>query len=91
MRDWKKIYEKELKSKVSGSIASTSQDGTKVVVDKLPSKKRGRPPLIGEKADEYLKKVIVAMRQRGTPIGTGVVAGIGHGILLKTDKYMLEE
>ena len=37
------------------------------------------------------KKVIIAMRERGTPIGTTTVVGIGRGVVLKTDKTILEE
>ena len=47
--------------------------------------------MIGQKADEYLRKVIIAMRERGTPIGTTTVVGIGRGVVLKTDKTILEE
>ena len=66
VRDWKRAYEKELKSKCA------METGTDAGVKELLSKKRGRPPMIGQKADEYLRKVIVAIRERGTPIGTTV-------------------
>ena len=86
VRDWKKVYEKELKS-----MCGAMESGKSPTVEELPSKKRGRPPLIGEKADEYLRKLIVAMRERGAPIGTSVVVGIGRGVVLKIDKTMLQE
>ena len=35
--------------------------------------------------------MIVSMRSCGSPIGTGIVKGIGKGILLKHDKCSLEE
>ena len=31
------------------------------------------------------------MRERGVTISMSVVVGIGHGILLRPDKYILEE
>ena len=76
---------------MASSCSGTNQPETRVTVNSLPSMKRGRPSLIGETADEYFKKNIIAMRERGAPIGTSVVVGIGHGILLRTDKYILEE
>ena len=47
---------------------------------------QGRPPLLGEKADDYLQKLIIAMREQGALIGTSVVVGIGRGVLLKMNK-----
>ena len=57
--------------------------GEEVIVDVLPSKKRGRPVLLGEKLDKHLQQLIITMRMRGTPIGTSVVIGVGQGILMK--------
>lgn len=57
--------------------------GEELIVDVLPSKKRGRPVLLGEKLDKHLQQLIITMRTRGTPIGTSVVIGIGQGILMK--------
>ena len=62
-----------------------------MVVATLPAKKRGRPPLLGERLDGYLQQLIKSMRERGTPIGTGVIVGIGQGILMKHNKASLEE
>ena len=50
-----------------------------------------KPPPLGEKLDKYLQEMIVSMRSHGSPIGTGVVKGIGEGILLKHYKCSLEE
>jgi len=60
--------------------------GEEVFIDALPSKKLGKPPLLGEKLDCHLLDKILAMRSRGTPIGTSVVIGIGTGILMKYKK-----
>ena len=77
VRGWKKAYENELKR--------MHQSGADVVSE-LPVKKRGRPPLLGEKSDTYLQKIIADMRERGAPVGTSVIVGIGRGILLKMSK-----
>ena len=46
-----------------------------VCINAIPSKKRGKPPLLGEKLDCHLRlqDKTLAMRFRGTPIGTNVV------------------
>ena len=54
-------------------------------------KKRGRPPLLGEKLDKYLQEVIIEMHSRGTPIGSTIVVAVARGILLKHNKAMLED
>jgi len=60
--------------------------GEEVCIDALPSKKWGKLPLVGEKLDCHQQDKILAMRSRGTPIGTSVVIGIGTGILMKHEK-----
>lgn len=57
VRDWKKLYEKELKR------LCHEKPGDQHAVAVLPSKKRGRPLLIGEKADEYVRKLVGEMRE----------------------------
>ena len=57
----------------------------------LPGKKRCRPPLLGEKLDAYLKSYIIAMRSRGTHIGSNIIIGVARGILLKHNRLALEE
>ena len=78
VRDWRNVYIKELQDK-----RKTAKLGEELIVDVLPSKKRGRPVLLGEKLDKHLQQLIIIMRTRGTPIGTTVVIGIGRGILMK--------
>ena len=86
VRDWRRAYEKELKEK-----SKTAIPGQVMVVNALPAKTRGRPPLLGNKLDKHLQELIISMRSRGTPIGSSVVIAIGRGILLKHDKRSLEE
>ena len=86
VRDWKKAYLAEL-SKKRLSVCS----GKDLVIDKLPAKQRGRPPLLGEKLDNELQIIIKAMRARGTPISSSILIGVGRGILLKSNRSLLEE
>ena len=78
LRDWKKVYEKELKDK-----CKDVKPGEPVIIKLLPTKKRGRPPLLGSKLDKHLQAIIVAMREKGTAIGTTVLVGIAKGLILK--------
>ena len=78
VRDWRDAYLKEVRIQ-----RKTVKPGEEIVVTKLPSKKRGRPVLIGEKFDKQLQEKLVEMRRRGMPIGTSAVIGIGLGILKK--------
>ena len=81
VRDWRNLYQRELAIK-----SKEVKVGEEACIDALPSKKRGKPPLLGEKLDCHLQDKILAMRSRGTPIGTSVVIGIGTGILMKHKK-----
>lgn len=58
VRGWKRLYEKH-------EAGTSTCDGSVA-----PAKKRGRPPLLGVKADDMLQKLIVAMRERGVAVGT---------------------
>ena len=60
VRDWKRIYEKELKDKHKNATP-----GKTIETVSLPSKKQGRPPLLGYKLDQLLQEQIVSMRKRG--------------------------
>ena len=80
------MYEKELKKK----FKNAGNGDVEVQVHSLPGKPRGRPPLLGEKLNNYLQETIIEMRFRGTPIGSTIVAAVGRGILLKHNKQHLE-
>ena len=75
VRDWKKLYEKELKER-----CKLAKLGEVVEVVTLPVKVCGRPTLLGEKLDKYLQQMIVDMHSRGTPIGSTIVVAVAHGI-----------
>ena len=57
----------------------------------LPSKKRGKPPLLIEKLDWCLQQLILSMRSREVPIGTSIVIGMGRENLIKHNRSQLEE
>ena len=86
IRDWKKAYDKELKEK-----CKCVSPGEAVVVTTLPTKRHGRPPLLGEMLDKYLQETILSMHGCGTPIGTSIIMGIGRGIMLKHNRTGLKE
>lgn len=83
MRDWRDLYYKALLKK-----AKAAKAGAEV---QLPSKKCGKPPLLGDELDRHLQQLILCMRARGVSINTSVVIGMGRGILLKHNRSHLEE
>ena len=86
VRDWKRIYEKELKDKCRNATP-----GKTIEIASLPSKKQGRPPLLGYKLDQLLQEQIVSMRKRGTPISSHMVIGVARGLLLKHNRSFLND
>uniref|UniRef100_A0A1X7U120 DDE-1 domain-containing protein n=1 Tax=Amphimedon queenslandica TaxID=400682 RepID=A0A1X7U120_AMPQE len=86
VRDWKNMYEKELKEK-----SKSAGVGEDVRVVSLPGITRGRPPLLGEKLDKYLQEIIKEMCCRRTPIGSTIVVAVARGILLIHNRQMMEE
>jgi len=86
VQDWKRLYEKEYWEKCRGAkaLAKAVEDEAVSEVTELPSKKRGRPSLLGEKLDMYLRRYIKAMRSRGTTVGSSIVVGVARGVLLDT-------
>jgi len=82
VRDWKKAYKFQLLEK-----RKSTEPGEAVPVNRLDGKKQGRPPLLGYKLDLKLQERIVAMQERGTPIGSSTVIGIiGIGFLMRHKK-----
>ena len=65
IRDWRNLYVKELEEK-----RKMAKIGEEVSVTTLSTKKRGKPPLLGERLDIHLQQLILNMRSRGTPVGT---------------------
>ena len=78
IRDWQDAYLKKFKNKLK-----KAKPGEEVSVKELPSKKCGRPVLLGTKMDECLQQLLLGMRSQGTPVGTTTVTGAAQGILMK--------
>ena len=53
VRDWRDLYRRELTIK-----SKEVKVGEEICVDALPLKKRGKPPLLGEKLDCHLQEKI---------------------------------
>ena len=78
VRYWRHYYNREV-----ARLRKEVKVGESVTVDSLPSKKWGKPPLLGAKLDTHLQQLIGNMRSRGTAIGTSVVIGVRTGVLMK--------
>ena len=57
-----------------------------VSVRELPSKKRGRPVLLGEKMDVMVQQYVEKIRSKGGTINTDIVKSGAHSILETLDK-----
>ena len=86
VRDWLKIYKQELNAKLK-----MAKEGEPITVKEIPTKKCGRPLLLGEKLDKMLENLVASLRLRGSPVGSHVVVGLARGILLKYDRTSLKE
>ena len=56
----------------------------------LPSKKMGRPLLIGDEADKQLQEYVRYLRATGAAVNTAVVIASAEGILLSKDTNILK-
>ena len=86
VRGWKNAYEKELKERSKEADLCEP-----VAVPALPSKKRGRPPILGIKLDEKLQDKILSMRKHQAAVSSSIVIGLGQGLLLKHNKSLLSD
>ena len=75
VRGWKNEY-LDLKSKLKGSEKRSS-----TAIEQLPSKRRGRPLLIGDHLEAEVRLLIEAMRKDGTVVNTEVVIGNAIGVV----------
>ena len=70
VRTWKTVYSQELKKRVR---SGTEMCATVTSVQELPSKKRGRPYLLGEELDKRVRSYLIALRERGGVVNTAIV------------------
>ena len=84
VRQFKSQYQSLLSKKKPGEC---SQDDE---VCELPSKKMGRPLLIGDEADKQLQEYVRYLRATGAAVNTAVVIASADGILLSKDANILK-
>ena len=58
-------------------------------VDKIMSRKRGRPLELGKELDNDVQKYVKALRKAGTPINTAVILAAVEGIITAKDRTLL--
>ena len=59
------------------------KEGESIIVKEIPTKKCGRPPLLGEKLDKILENLVAtycSLQSRGSPVGSHVVVGLARGV-----------
>ena len=84
---WKAKYTEEMKRKRK---AGEFELNGEVVVHSIPSKRRGRPLLIGDELDEQLKVYVRELRARRAGIDTTVLIACGEAIVSRVDKKLLK-
>lgn len=84
MRNWAKAYKLELRRK-----RSSTEVREDTVVKELPSKKRGRPFLLGGKINSEVQTVFRAMRDSGVVVNTSIAIVIATGVVSKCDKSLM--
>ena len=65
--------------------------GERADVHSLPTRKRGKPLLLGEKLDKEVKCYIGAVREGGGVINTAITIAAATAIVRKTDRSLLAE
>ena len=65
--------------------------GKETSLDKLPVKKQGRPPLLGEKIDIMVQSYIKKVREAGGAVTSHIVCAAARGIVMSTDRTRLLE
>lgn len=66
-------------------------DEDDISVTKLPTKKRGRPVLLGAELDTIVQQYIMKLRQNKATVNTAVVIAGARGILLSLDRSRLSQ
>ena len=82
---WKSKYLAEIERRHKEGLCATSGE---IVVSSLPSKKRGRPLLLGEILDKQVQCYIRATCDAGGTITTTVVLAAGEAIVRNSNKKL---
>ena len=70
---------------------TSTEVGDDLEVTELPSKKRGKPFLLGDKIDAEVQTILRAMRESGAVVNTSITIATGTGVVRKRDKSLLKE
>ena len=83
VRTWMNAYKTELARRVK-------LDEQSLTIEKLPSKKRGHPYLLGEEMDRQLQEYIKSLREAKAVINSAIVISAAEGIVKGTNSSLLE-
>ena len=81
MRTWVGQYTKQLQL--------SKEYQKEMRVDKLESKKKGRPPLLGNKLDKQVQLYVEELSARKVPINTAIVMSAAEGVVKNHDSNLL--
>ena len=86
VKTWRNMYSQKLKKRVrSGTETETGATS----IQELPSKKRGRPYLLGENLDKQVQSYLIARRDRGGVVNTAIMLACAEGIVKNYDSNLL--
>ena len=85
VRTWRDSYQAELKKRTRGQAGL---DNT--TIKQLPSKKRGRPMLLGDELDRQVQAYLLRLREAGCVVNSEIVLGAARGIVMKHDSNLLD-
>ena len=89
VRRIKNVYLSELKKGSFETSHSSESGGDSKVVQQLPSKKKGRPLLLGEELDKQVCDYLQVLRNNGAAVNTAIVIACGDGIVRSKDVNLL--
>lgn len=64
--------------------------GKETSLEKLPVKKQGRPPLLGENLDLMVQSYLRKIREAGGAVTSNIVCAAACGIIMTIDKTKLQ-
>ena len=82
VRTWKNAYTAQL-----CRLRHDGKDNPKV--EALPSKRRGRPFLLGEEVEMQVRAYLKALRANGAVVNTAIAIGCAEGIIRNKDSNLL--
>lgn len=83
VRGWKETYRKQLTDRTGKRSAEP--------IEELPTKRRGRPLLLGEDIEEEVRGFLKAIRHSGGPVNTQVAIATAKGVVTAYDATLLTE